>query len=108
MEQVFYYKNKKIRLDVKKCGRLQKISGLTFTKKQKARALFFEFKKPVAIHSCFVFFPFIIIWLDKNNKVMEIRKIKPFTFHIKPKKSFTKIIEIPINKKYKNILRRLK
>ena len=38
----------------------------------------------------------------------EIKKIKPFTLHIKPKKYFNKIIEIPINKKYKKIIERLK
>lgn len=108
MEQIFYYKKKKISLDLKKCNFFKKIFGLMFTKKEKAKALLFEFKKPAALHSYFVFFPFIAIWLDKNNKVVGIKKIKPFTFHIKPKKNFTKIIEIPINKKYEDILRKLK
>ena len=103
MDIIFYYKNKKIKLDAKRCKTLQKISGLMFTPKEKARALLFELKKPIAIHSCFVFFPFIAIWLN-NNKIVEIRKIKPFTLHIKPKKKFNKIIEIPINNKYSEII----
>ena len=103
MESVFYYKNKKIKLDVKKCNTLQKISGLMFTSREEARALLFELKKPIAIHSCFVFFPFIAIWLN-NNKIVEIKRIKPFMPHIKPKKRFNRIIEIPINKKYSKII----
>ena len=106
MEQIFY-KKKKIKINAKKCNSLQKISGLMFTSKEKARALLFEFKKPTAIHSFFVFFPFIAIWL-KKNKIVEIRELKPFTFHIKPKKKVNRIIEIPINKKYNKILRKLK
>ena len=106
MEQIFYYKNKKIKLKVKKCNNLQKISGLMFTPRKKAKALLFELKKPIAIHSCFVFFPFIAVWLNKSN-VIEIKKIEPFTLHIKPKQYFNKIIEIPINKKYKTILKEL-
>lgn len=108
MEQIFYYKKKRIKITIKKCNFFQKISGLMLTRKQKAKALFFEFKKPIAIHSFFVFFPFIAIWLDKNDKIIEIKKIKPFTFHVKPKKNFTKIIEIPINKKYKDVLKLIK
>ena len=106
MEQIFYYQNKKIKINLKKCNFIQKILGLTFTSKEKARALLFELKKPIAIHSYFVFFPFIAVWLNKN-KVVEIKKIKPFTLHIKPKKYFNKIIEIPINKKYKKIIEKL-
>ena len=107
MEQVFYYNKKKFKLNVKKCNSLQKISGLMFTSKEKAKALLFEFKRSIAIHSFFVFFPFVAIWLNKN-KIVEIRKITPFKFSIKSKKRFDKIIEIPINKKYKSILRKLR
>ena len=97
------YKSKNIILDVKKCNSLQKIFGLTFTGKQKAKALLFDLKKPLAIHSFFVFFPFIAIWLN-NGKIIEIQKVKPFRFHIKPKKQFNQLIEIPINKKYEKIV----
>ena len=107
MKQIFYYRKNRIEIEVKKCNFLHKISGLMFIRKQKAKALLFELKKPIAIHSFFVFFPFIAIWLDKN-KVVEIKKIKPFTFHIKPREYFNKIIEIPVNKKYKDVIWELK
>lgn len=106
MEQIFQYKNKKIKLDVKKCNSLKETFGLMCTRKEKAKALLFELKKPLAIHSYFVFFPFVAIWLNKN-KVVEIKKIKPFTLHVKPKKKFDKLIEIPINNRYKEILKLL-
>ena len=94
-------------IKAKVCNRLQKISGLMFKKKE-TEPLLFEFSKPtrMAIHSYFVFFPFIAVWMNKD-KIVEVRKVKPFTFHIKPKKPFTKLLEIPINKKYSKILNNL-
>ena len=81
-----------------------------FKRGKTAEALLFEFKKPTkwAITSYFVFFPFLAIWLDNKNKVMEMRKVKPFKFHIAPKKPFSKLVEIPINSKYEKIVRLLK
>jgi len=104
----FVYKGKKIKIKVKKISNIfQEAFGLTFTRKKKAQALLFELNKSFAIHSYFVFFPFIAIWLDKNNKVIEIRKVKPFAFHLKPKKPFKKLIEVPINNKYKKLVNKL-
>jgi uncharacterized membrane protein (UPF0127 family) len=77
-----------------------------FKNKEKAQALLFEFtKKGPAIHSCFVLFPFYAIWLDKKDSILEIKRVEPFTPHIKPKKNYSKLIEIPINKKYKKIIK---
>ena len=75
------------------------ISGLMF-RTRKTRPLVFEFKKNtrMAIHSFFVFFPFHAVWLDKNNRIIEQRKVKPFTFCVRPKKPFRKLIEIPNRK----------
>jgi len=77
---------------------IQKYIGLMF-RTRKTKPLIFEFSKDVimAIHSFFVFFPFKAIWLDKKGKVIEKRIVKPFTFHVCPKKAFRKLIEIPIN-----------
>ena len=100
-------KNKAIKIsDVKDCGWFNKILGLMFSRRQKASALLFNFHKKtkIPIHSFFVFFPFIAVWLDDKNRVIEIKKIKPFT----PKQSSTnpyfKLLEIPINKKYEKTL----
>ena len=105
------FKDKVIEIsDVKECNWFNKIVGLMFSRRQKANALVFDFHKKtkMAIHSFFVFFPFLAVWLDDKNKVMEIKKVKPFT----PKQSSTnpyfKLLEIPINEKYKKTLKLFK
>jgi uncharacterized membrane protein (UPF0127 family) len=102
-------KIKDLFLDVKKCNGLHRVKGLMFSRKEKAKALLFDFNKPrrEAIHSLFVFFPFVVAWLDSKGKVIVIRKVKPFTLSVSIKKSYSKLIEIPINKKYSNIVKLL-
>ncbi len=94
---------------IKKINGFGKVIGLMFCRQQKANSLLFEFKKPtkMKIHSCFVFFPFIAIWLDEENNILEIKRIKPFRLNIGIKKPFFKIIEIPINKINKRLLQLL-
>ena len=80
-----------------------------FTSKKNAKALIFEFKSKSRepIHSFFGFFPFVVIWLDKSNKIIDLELVKPFRFFIRPKKSFSKLVEIPVNKKYMKIVKLL-
>ncbi len=80
-----------------------------FTRREKAKTLLFEFKTPtkISIHSLFVFFPFLAIWLDSDGKVVEKRIVNPWNFHIKPKKDFVKLVELPLNKKYSVIFKKL-
>lgn len=101
------FKNKKIKLEAKFCNWFKRFFGLMFTRREKAEALLFDFKKPIkiAIHSCFVFFPFIAIWLDDKNKIVDLRIVKPFIVRTCSKKSFCKLIEIPINDKYREVVR---
>ena len=107
MKIILNYKNKKIEIkDIKKVKKiLGKMNGLMF-KSQNTNALLFEFKKQTkaSIHSLFVFFPFLAIWLDDKNKIIEKRAVMPFTFSVKPKKEFTKLLEIPINSKYSKVI----
>jgi len=101
----FNYKNRKINIEAKNCNGLWRGVGLMFSRRERAEILFFEFEKNTrqAIHSFFC--PeFVAIWLDEQNKVVEVKKIYPWTFSIIPSRSFKKLIEIPINKKNKNIL----
>jgi len=76
--------------------------GLMFQRREKAKALIFEFKHPVSfkIHSFFVFFPFLAIWLNSENKILESSVIKPFKIGISPSEKFVRLIEIPFNKSY--------
>lgn len=79
--------------------------GLMFHRRESARALLFEFKKPMkmAIHSWFVFFPFIAVWLDDHDKIISVKKVKPFEFDIAPSVKFSRLLEIPLNERYKNV-----
>ena len=72
--------------------------GLMF-RTSRTKPLVFYFNKPtlISIHSLFVFFKFTAIWFDECNKVIEARVVKPFSFNIKPKKPFCKLVELPIH-----------
>ena len=91
--------------DLKKCNAFNKFIGLMFKRREKAAPLLFDFAKESrhAIHSFFVFFPFLAIWLDKNNKIAEYKVVYPFVPLVTPAKEFSKLIEIPLNEKYKKI-----
>lgn len=103
------YGKKSFELNLKVCRSITKFFGLMFTRREKAKALLFEFKKPtnITIHSLFVFFPFVIIWLNTDNKVVDFKIVKPFNFFVSQKRPFSKIIEIPINNKYQKSIKLL-
>ena len=107
MEIGLEHRSKKIKLDVKKCGFFGIFRGLMFRRREKATALLFDFKKPrrLKIHSWFVFFPFLAVWLDDKNRILEIKMVKPWKFCVFPKKSFYKLVEIPCSSKYDNIMK---
>ncbi len=95
------FKNKKITLkEIIIAWNYLKIRGLMFRKKEKAPILLFEMQKPASIHSFFVFFPFIVLWLNNKNKVVDYRIIRPFSPYINTTHKFSKIIEIPISRRY--------
>jgi len=91
---------------IKKVNWFGKFSGLMFCRREKADSLIFEFKKPtkMKIHSYFVFFPFLAIWLNKDDEILALKEVKTFKINIGIKKSYSKLIEIPINEKYKKII----
>ena len=97
----FNFRGKNLKIVAKLCSFFS--LGLIL-KTRNTMPCIFEFKRPTSfkISSLFVFFPFVAVWLDGKNKVIEIKKVRPFTFSIGLKKPFYKIIEIPINPKYKN------
>ncbi len=93
-----YFNNKKIDISVEKLGFFGRISGLMFRSKE-TKNLLFDFEKDVSykFHSMFCFFPFLILWLDKKNKVIDFKLVKPFILQIPSPKSFVKVVEIPFN-----------
>ena len=104
INRVIKFKKKVISLDVKKVSKLGKYSGLMFRKKGSKNLLFeFESEFPT-IHSIFVFFDFLAVWLDENNEVQDYFVVKPFSLSARPKRPSAKLIEIPINSENKKII----
>ncbi len=101
MKFCFNYRKKEFCIDVNKCEGAKQGIGLMF-KSRNTHALLFGFKEPFqrAIHSYFVFFAFVAIWLGEKNNVVEIKLVRPFTFMCRPEKTFVKLVEIPLNHKY--------
>lgn len=90
---------------VKKLGFFGKGFGLMFSRREKARALLFEFNKPVRFHltSMFVFFPFLVLWLDENNKILGKKIVKQWKFIVSSSvKKYSKFLEIPLNDFYRS------
>jgi len=105
----FFLNKEPFKLKIKSCNFFEKIRGLMFTRRENAEALLFEFKNPekIKIHSFFVFFPFLAIWLDDKNQVIDVKKVDKVKFSIFPSRNFSKLIEIPFNKKYNETLKKV-
>jgi len=75
---------------------ISKFLGLMFSKKQnKALILKFENEKSISLHMFFVFHPIDVIFLDKDNIVVDIKEtFRPFTFY-KSRENAMYAIEIP-------------
>ena len=97
---------RRIRIKLRKLSFFEMANGLMF-RSRTSENLLFEFSKETRrpIHSIFVFFPFVAVWLDKENRVLEYRNVRPFTISVKPRKNFKKLIEIPINEKNRRTLK---
>jgi hypothetical protein len=82
-----------------------KALGLMFSSKERASNLLFEFASPGfwTIHSFFVFYSFLAIWI-LENKVVDYKIVKPFSPSVKSQSAFTKLLEIPLNEKNKNLV----
>ena len=72
-----------------------KLRGLMFRSRKKAPIILFNIEKS-DLHSFFVFFRFLVIWLN-NGKVVVYEIVKPFSFSIKTEKKFDSILEVPIS-----------
>lgn len=72
---------------------LSKAHGLMFSKKKN---IIFAFKNEriVPLHMLFVFFPIDVLFLDKNKKVVDIKKnFLPWTFYT-PKNKAMYVVEL--------------
>ncbi|MEM4259256.1 MAG: hypothetical protein QXS38_00635 [Candidatus Pacearchaeota archaeon] len=96
-------KDKKFSIKVKELTNFGCFFGLMF-KSRNSENLLFNLPGKWGIHSFFVFFPFLAIWLDEKNKIIEWKVVNPFSFYIKPQRKFSKLIEIPLNEANKRRL----
>jgi len=72
--------------------------GLMFSRRSKAKNLLFSFDKEtkMPIHSFFVFYSFLAIWLDSEGKIVSVKKVRPFNFGVSPREKYKFLIEIPL------------
>jgi uncharacterized membrane protein (UPF0127 family) len=99
------YKKRKIRIIAEECNLWRKFKGLMFSRGENAEILLFSFKRKqkINIHSFFVFFRFVALWLDNKNSVIDMKIVRPFTLSISQKPACN-LIEIPFNKKNKKLI----
>jgi uncharacterized protein len=64
-----------------------KARGLMFSKR-KNLLFVFDNERRISLHNCFVFFPIDLIFLDKDFRVIEIKRdFRPFRFYTSKKKT---------------------
>lgn len=93
---------------MKEAKGLRKIFGLMFRSKE-TEPLEFKFDKDVwhDIHSIFVFFNFLIVWFDKDDKLISWHIVEPFTYSIKPPKPYRRFIEIPFTDENQGLMKEI-
>src|SRR3989344_1993160 len=100
-----FHKEKSFNVEFKAISLFSKYTGLMFKTKETENLLFkFKNYKTFGIHSFFVFFVFLAIWLDENNKIVDYSIIRPFTFLVKSKYPSVKLLELPLNNRNKRII----
>ncbi len=104
------HKGRKINIPVRRTGFFRRGTGLTF-RTRNTDNLLFDFDESVdpgsifaAVTSWFVFFPFLILWLDEDNTVVEKKIVRPFSLSFRPSRPFRKFVEVPFNEKNRQIL----
>ena len=102
----FYYANKSFTIETIDCSFIRKGLGLMF-RTNETMSLLFTFSRDInrSLTSWFVFFPFLAIWLDSDDKIIEFRIVKPFTSYINIDKIFRKVLELPLNRDNMRVVR---
>ncbi|MEM3074643.1 MAG: hypothetical protein QW727_01740 [Candidatus Pacearchaeota archaeon] len=101
---IIKFKNKFIKIkNIQEARGFNIFRGLMFRRKNKSPVFLFNSKS--SLHSFFVFFPFLVLWLDKKNNVADFKIVYPFLPYINTKKEYKRILEIPISKKNYNLVK---
>ncbi len=101
-----FFKDYKIfDVDVKRMNFFTQFIGLMFTSKN-AKIRLFSYSKDskIMIHSWFIYYPFLIIWLNRKKRIVGWKKVFPFNSCVVPPKKFRHFVEIPFNSSNKKIL----
>lgn len=85
---------------------LSKAKGFMFSFSNKPKIFIFKKEKKVGIHMLFVFKKLIIVWMDKNKRIIEVNKALPFFFNHSNKAKY--ILEMPYSEKTLKKLLKLK
>ena len=75
---------------VKRKTLFEKATGLMFKKnlsEDTCYAFYFDKKQQISIHMMFVYFSIDVLFLDENNKVVEITRLNPWKFYKSKQKS---------------------
>jgi uncharacterized membrane protein (UPF0127 family) len=76
----------------------RRLRGLMFRRALDADEVYlFRWGRPsraeATIHSLFVFFPFSVLWLDAENKLVESRLVRPFALVVAPRRAASSFVE---------------
>lgn len=97
--------DKEFFLEVEEAKGIKKFVGLMFKRRDTDNLIFyFSRNESVAIHSFFVWFKFLAVWLDEQNNVVDLTVVRPFRFYVLPKKKARKLIELPFNDDNKKLI----
>lgn len=100
-----FNRHKSLQIDVKRVGFFTQFIGLMFSRRKTPIRLFsYSSDRKVPIHSWFVFYEFLIVWIDSKNKIVSWKLVKPFTSLVLPTINCRAFLEIPIDDKYKKEL----
>jgi uncharacterized membrane protein (UPF0127 family) len=105
-----FFQKKKIELEVFNCNFIEKGIGLMFMNEKNAKILQFSFNEltNLGIHSFFVYFDFLAVWIDNYNKVIQVDYVKPWTKFVRCKKNYKRLIEIPVNSNNTNLIKKFR
>ncbi len=95
IKEVSYGKRKK-NISVEHVKGWKKYFGLMF-RSSETQPLYFSFSsgKKIVIHSWFVFFSFLAVWLDSKDSVIRWEIVKPFTASLYGPQGCAALLEIP-------------
>jgi uncharacterized protein len=95
---ILRYNDGEIAVESEICDNIfSKMMGKMFSFNKKPLLFVFDKEQDVKIHMLFVFMPLLVIWLDENKKIIQIKKMKPFISFEGARAKY--VLEIPLNSK---------